>query len=68
MNDQPDGDALLKERAIALYAAGEISLGCGARMCKLPRWAFEDLLAKRHIPIICITLDQLNEELRPFEQ
>jgi predicted HTH domain antitoxin len=40
---------LRTDLALVLYTRGALSAGKAAEMCKLSRWAFEDLLAQRKI-------------------
>jgi predicted HTH domain antitoxin len=42
---------LLKELAIVLYAREKLSIGRAARLAGMDKWAFNDLLADREVPM-----------------
>jgi predicted HTH domain antitoxin len=42
---------LLRELAVVLYEREKLSLGRAARLADMDKWAFNDLLARREIPM-----------------
>ena len=70
----PDDPALLKldenqlrlDVACALFAAGRISRGVGARIAGVDRAAFDEALFVRHIP--SYTSEMLDQDLAAWEK
>jgi predicted HTH domain antitoxin len=55
-SEAADGSAIsesdvLKELAIVLYAREKLTIGRAARLAGMDKWAFNDLLADREIPM-----------------
>jgi predicted HTH domain antitoxin len=42
---------MLQEIAILLFQQERLTLAQASRLANLPRWAFQKLLASRHIPV-----------------
>jgi len=50
--------------ALALYREGKVSLGRAAELCQTPLAAFMDFVAKRGVPPLRYTFEDLEEERR----
>lgn len=66
------GEELIRQMkiltAVNLYISHELSLEMAAEFSGVPKWEFEEFLAKNKIPISLINFDDYNDELRVLHE